>query len=303
MDDRLNYGVFLDHYTANLLMDTYWKQKNYVAGAQVARQLMLQEDVDHPLSASLALLHCYHFLLKPEGWNVPPPPEEPEEDVKVRVKFLRNPYFDDHFDLREPLQIVGKTLVALTKGKDDILKRSLNLVGLALWNKIDKAKELIAAFKTNKKEVCEDILKLLPEENEIRKEASILQVKSVDVSAALQEDVKAAERVVAEKDIAIQCELFAKWEEDRRKALEVQKEKLLRIKRLQEIEEAQKALKEKETKLWFFENEEKIELQISEEEALIVPEEQTSAVKRKIAAEKAKEDENYVPPEIVKKRS
>lgn len=303
MDDRLNFGVFLDHYTANLLMDTYWKQKNFVAGAQVARQLMLQEDIDHPLSSSLALLHCYHFLLKPEGWNVPPPPEEPEEDVKVRVKFLRNPYFDDHFDLREPLQIVGKTLVALTKNKDDLLKRSFYLVGLSLWNKPEKAKELIGVLKANNKEICEEILNLLPEDNEIRKEASVLAKKSQDVSAVLQEEVKAAERANAEKDIAKQCEVFAKWEDDRKKALEEQKEKLLRIKRLQEIEEAQRVLKEKETKLWFFENEESIELQIEQEEALLVPQEQTTAVRKKLAAAKAEEDENYVPPEIVKRRS
>lgn len=303
LDDRLNFGVFLDHYTANLLMDTYWKQKNFVAGAQVARQLMLQEDVDHPLYSSLALLHCYHFLLKPEGWNIPPPPEEPEEDVKVRVKFVRNPYFDDHFDLREPLPIVGKTLVALTKNRDDLLKRSFYLVGLTLWNKGEKAKELIASFKADNKEICEEVLNLLPEDNEIRKEAGILGKQSQDVSAVLQEEVKAAERTTAEKDIAKQCEVFSKWEDDRRKALEEQKEKLLRIKRLQEIEEAQKVLKEKETKLWFFENEENIELQIQEEETLIVPQEQTTAVKKKQAAAKADEDENYIPPEIVKRRS
>lgn len=301
LDDRLNYGVFLDHYTANVLMDTYWKQKNFVAGAQVASQLMLQEDVDHSLYATLALLHCYHFLLKPEGWKVPPPPEEPEEEVKVRVNYLRNPYFDDHFDLREPLAVVGKTLVALTKGKDDLLKRSFHLCGLALWNKPDKAKELINAFEAQNKEVCDEIINLLPEDNEIRVEAKKLQKKSQDVSILLQEEVKAAERAVAEKDISKQCEVFSKWEDDRRKALEAQKEKLLRIRRIAEIEEAQRILKEKETKLWFFENQEKMELQIEEEEALMVPEEQAASQKQS-AAPKAKDDENYVPPEIVKKR-
>lgn len=301
LDDRLNYGVFLDHYTANLLMDTYWKQKNFVAGVQVARQLMLQEDVDHPLYASLALLHCYHFLLKPEGWDIPPPPEEPEEEVKVRVKFLRNPYFDDHFDLREPLAIVGKTLVALTKGADDLVKRTFHLVGLALWNKTERASELIKLFETQNKEVCDEIIKLLPEDSEIKKETEKLKRVSQDVDNILQQDVKAAERAIAEKDTAMQCEVFSKWEEDRRKLLEVQKEKLLRIRRIAEIEETQRILKEKETKLWFFENEEKIELRIEKEEALLIPEEVTT--KKGSAATKAKEDENYVPPEIVKRPS
>lgn len=281
-------------------MDTYWKQKKFVAGAQVASQLMLQEDVGHPLFSSLALLHCYHFLLNPEGWNVPSPSMEPEEDVKVRVKFLRNPYFDDHFDLREPLQIVGKTLVALTKDKDDLLKRSFNLVGFALWNKIDEAKEIINIFKGNNQEICEEILNLLPEENDVKKQANeLLKMKSRSVSDILQEQVKAEERIIAEKDIVNQCKLFLKWEDERRQALKAQKQKLLRIQRLQEIEEAQKRLKEKETKLWFFENEENIELRISKEEALIVPQEQTTSIKKTTALTKI-EDENYIPPEINK---
>lgn len=283
-----------------MLMDTYWKEKNFVAGAQVASQLMLQEDVDHPLYAALALLHCYHFLLKPESWKVPPPPEEPEEEVKVRVKYVRNPYFDDHFDLREPLAIVGKTLVALTKGKDDLCRRSFHLVGLALWSKLEKAKELISSYEANNKEVCSEIIDLLPEGNEIKVESEKLKKESQDVSNILQEEVKAAERAVAEKDIALQCELFSKWQDKRREALEGQKEKLLRIKRLAEIEEAQKILKEKETRLWFFENEETIELQIQQEEALLVPDEQATVQNKKSAAAKAAEDDNYVPPEITK---
>lgn len=301
LDDRLNYGLFLDDYTGNLLMDAYWKQKNYVAGAQVASQFMLQEDFDHPLTASFALLHCYHFLLKPEGWKVPPLPEEPEEEVKIRVKYLRNPFFDDHFDLREPLAIVGKTLVSLTKNKNDLLDYSFHIVGLALWNKPEQAKEIVASLRANNKEICEEILKLLPEENEIKSEADKLQKKSVDVSEVLQERVKTAERATAEKDVAVQCKLFSEWEEKRKQALEEQKERLLRIRRLEEIEEAQKVLKEKETRLWFFENQENIELQIEEEESKVEVEQEEQVKKEKKG--KVNEDENYVPPEIVRRSS
>lgn len=67
LDDRLNYGLFLDYYTANLLMDTFWKSKDFVKGVRVASQLMLQEEYDHPLACDYSLLHCYNYLLNPEG--------------------------------------------------------------------------------------------------------------------------------------------------------------------------------------------------------------------------------------------
>jgi hypothetical protein len=41
-----------------------------------------------------------------------------------RVKVVPNDYHDDHFDLRDPDQILGKTLVHANREKDDIVGRS-----------------------------------------------------------------------------------------------------------------------------------------------------------------------------------
>jgi hypothetical protein len=41
-----------------------------------------------------------------------------------RVKVVPNDYHDDHFDLRDPDQILGKTLVHANRGKNDIVGRS-----------------------------------------------------------------------------------------------------------------------------------------------------------------------------------
>lgn len=139
LDDRINYGLFLDHYTANLLLDTCWKNKDYLSGARVAVQLMLQEDVNHPLFAALSLLHCVSYLLNPTEWPVPEKPEEPEDDVKVRVSKLRNPYFDDHFDLQDGPRIVGKTIAMITRNSKDPLDQSLHALGLALFGSHEQA--------------------------------------------------------------------------------------------------------------------------------------------------------------------
>ncbi|RZC41224.1 uncharacterized protein BDFB_001549 [Asbolus verrucosus] len=196
VDDRLNYGLFLDDYTANILLDTFWKGKNFVAGSIIASQMMLQEDFTHPLTK--------------REWPQAPKPEEPEEEVKVRVKYLRNPYNDEHFDLREPQKIVGKTLAMATKNSQNPLHLSLRIIGLALLQ-----------------------------------------------------------------------------------ALEEQKKRLLTAERLAEIERIKKSLMEREQKLWFFENEENIELTIEEETASLPSQK----------SEKVNVEENYVPPEVITRKT
>lgn len=54
-------------------------------------------------------------------------------------------------------------------------------------------------------------------------------------------------------------------------------------------------MKEEEQKLWFFENEEKIDLQIEEKEQMV----ETTNTKKTTANTS---DENYIPPEILPKR-
>ena len=44
LDDRINYGLFLDEYTAVLVLDTMIEKEKYVEGARVASHLMLQEE-------------------------------------------------------------------------------------------------------------------------------------------------------------------------------------------------------------------------------------------------------------------
>ncbi|KAJ8946701.1 hypothetical protein NQ318_006959 [Aromia moschata] len=289
LDDRLNYGLFLDFHVANLLLDTYWKRKDFTSGARTASQLMLQEEFNHPLSNSLSLLHCYNYLLQPDGWPEYPKPEEPEEEVKVRVKYLRNFYDDDHFDLRDPKKIVGKTLAMFTKGKDDVISKSLNILGLALYDKKDLVEKAVSECATEGTVLYKEIIELVPPENENIKK---LKTESADVNSMLISNVIKAVQETSENDIAQQCEIYLKWETDRVNALEEQKKRLLTAKRLSDIEDIKTIIKEKETKLWFFNNEEEIERAI-EAKRVYYP-------KRWFGKKKKpkKIDEGYIPPEV-----
>lgn len=288
LDDRLNYGLFLDFYTANILMDTCWKKKDYVSGSRIASQLMLQEDFNHPISTSLSLLHCYNYLLDPKGWPEYEKPTEPEEEVKVRVKFVRNPYFDDHFDLRDPNKIVGKTLAMFTEGKYDSLNRSFNILGNILFGNAEKAAGALDDCIKKRTPLYKEIISLIPSDytSEL---LSKIDLDSTDVQTLLSKAVERQIHVASERDIAEQCKLFLSWEDERITAIELHKQRLSTTKRLQNIESLHTALKEKETRLWFFENEENIELAI-EDGKMAAPEE-----KKKVMKEN---DENYIPPEI-----
>nr|CAG4651803.1 EOG090X05Q1 [Triops cancriformis] len=119
LHDKLNYGLFPDYYMSNLLMDNFLSKGNNRDAVKIAIEIMLQEDFTHPIASQLALYSAYAYLKNPtpEPWDPQPvpPPEEPAEDVKVRVDYIREPYFDDHFDLTEPNPLIGKTLAYLGK--------------------------------------------------------------------------------------------------------------------------------------------------------------------------------------------
>lgn len=297
LDDRINYGVFLDFYTANILMDMFWKEQDFTSGSRVASQLMLQEDCEHPVSGSLSLLHCYNFLLQPGEWPVPIPPDEPEEEIKIRVKYIRNPYEDDHFDLKDPFKIVGKTLALFTNKKTDSLNKSFNILGWILYDKSDKAEQSWKECEDKKIILYKEIIDLIPENNSLKLKLVNTICESVDIQELLTNKIKKAVQKSYETDIAAQSKQFLLWNEERIAALEEQKQRLLIAKRLAHIEEVKKTLEEKETKLWFFDHEEQIELNIEEKKDKEPSEIQ---IMKKTTV---KSDEDYIPPEVWSKQT
>ncbi|XP_066257153.1 small ribosomal subunit protein mS27 [Euwallacea similis] len=295
LDDRLNYGIFLDYYTANLLMDTFWKSNQYAHGARIASQLMLQEELEHPLTNDFSLLHCYNYLKNPSGWPEYSPPSEPEEEVKIKVNYLRNPYDDEHFDLRSDKKMIGKTIFMISKSKQDPLNLSFQILGLALFG---KDKEALDISKNVNVVLVKEILDLIPEDSKVKKAISELKLESdTNVGEILIKNVKHSVEKCSESDISKQCEMFEKWQQERVRLLEEQKQRLTTAKRLETIEDLKKALKDKEEKLWFFENEEKIDLDI-EAKQKFYPRRWFGHRKRHRQI-----DTDYVPPEIMKKHS
>lgn len=172
LENRVDYGVFADPFSMNLLLDEALDKENFMLAAKLAVQVMLQEEFSvNTITDRLSLLGVVKYIeLKGnfEDWVTPSndpaleeldqgkQEEEKKEEVKdkkeeeededeeeddaeyIRVPFLRNPYTDNHFDLTNPRILCGKTLSALGKvfmNNDQELGTKCSLLGSFLQGK------------------------------------------------------------------------------------------------------------------------------------------------------------------------
>ena len=69
-----------------------------------------------------------------------------------RVSFIENPWYDDHFDIPTERQRVGKTLAVLassSRSPSAVLNRGYELIGWALYEKLDKVQDLMRNWIDN----------------------------------------------------------------------------------------------------------------------------------------------------------
>lgn len=161
LDNRMEYGVFLDDYAANLAIDKLLKAGKFKEAARISTIFMLQEDFSNSITRALSVFACYKYLGNPEMFDDLIPPPEPvieksqkkkkKEEKKIRVKYLRNPYYDDHFDIRDSQHLVGKTLVMVGKEYSKVgdvkLGTNVQLLGLSLYQKYEDGCKLLERSK------------------------------------------------------------------------------------------------------------------------------------------------------------
>ncbi|XP_053600171.1 uncharacterized protein LOC128669389 [Plodia interpunctella] len=310
--DPLNYGVFLDDYAANILLDKLITSSKYEEAANVASLIMLQEDYGNDITCSLCQYACYKYITsysprtpektEPEGKN------KKVEEIKIRVKYLRNPYFDDHFDIKDVYTLAGKTLAWISQRNNDNLCYNLQIIGWLVYKKYDNLFGLCQeCTKTESFKVYPEVVQFLQKElaavgdeikeylNDCVSTLSEATPMEVSLEESIQIAIENAINKTQNNDISEQKKLFKLWAAQRESSLQEQIKRLDRAKRMQLIEQKQNQLKEEEQRLWFFDNEDKIDLQIEEKEKLVEP-----TVGKKQISKTA--DENYIPPEITPQR-
>lgn len=305
LDNRLSYGVFLDYFTGNLLMDKLIVNKEFKLAAKVSSLFMLQEELENPITIALSLYACFNYLKCSDNFVSQSEPEQVEEkktkkeEVKVRVKFLRNEYFDDHFDLTNPKHILGKTMVALSSKVHGSLRNTTKLIGLCLYDKYDEASAFILELKSSESKIYQeaiDHLKLIIPEHTILSEMQSLKSSSTNIESKLNDLVTSAIKNNETNDIESQINIYSSWNDVRVKKLDEELERLKRAETLKDIEKITKSLEEEERRLWFFENEEQLDLDI-EAKKVYYPKRWFGKKKKPRTI-----DEGYIPPEITKQK-
>ncbi|KAK8729833.1 hypothetical protein OTU49_008348 [Cherax quadricarinatus] len=316
LSDPLNYGIFPDYYTSNLLMDIFLEQKNYTAAARVASLNMLQEDFGPLLTQMLTLASCFSYITSDENqpWvNYTPQVEEPKEEVKIRVRYLRNPYFDDHFDLKEPDLIVGKTLAWVSPLIGGAVGVSCEILGWSLYKKwteleaaLDRASkghDQIAASVINQVknhcEACNDdeakekVTSLIS-----RLETSESKVAELDLGSLITDMLQKAAAEAESDDIQSQKAAFISWEKERENEFQAQLEEYKKQKMLAEIDAKKKDLAAREEVIFFFDNREKLEMLLPAKRKKFYPKGLSTTYKKK---KPKKVDEGYIPPEVIRR--
>ncbi|XP_031838398.2 uncharacterized protein LOC116429516 [Nomia melanderi] len=312
--DRLNYGIFPDYVCYNALMDSYIKRKDYGSAAKIAVLPMLQEDFDNPITNALCIYSCHKYLENPEVWVKPQEPVDDGEEIKIRVKYLINDYFDDHFDLTDPRDLVGKTLAFYGKIMNNTLGRTCQLRGLILYKKYEEVSNLIEQWSKDVQDdlVYKEVFDLIKKDNQsipeeeignIMSELDKLKSKNLcenSLIEAIESEVRSAIDKQADIDITNQLKMYTEWEEKRKKVLEEQTRQMEIASRLDNVQKIKEEMMKQERLLTFFDEEENIELKISEIEA-----EEEAEMERILKMPKSekklrklKATEEYVPPTI-----
>lgn len=314
----LTYGLFLDHHVANLIMDHYLDQQDYTHAARVAAQLMLVEDFGRPLTQLFVLCSCLKWAhntdTNKEWIDYTPVEQEPEDDVKIRCDYYPNPFFDDHFHLKDGNLLVGKTLAwcasrCLQPGQ---IRTNCVLLGWAMYQKWDKLTDVIVRMQSGQETGAAAPLtvSLMREHidehcsDEILKKTMLEAVDGLKVDAeynlltavegTLQKQVAFEEKTEVEA-LELMYQKFAEKRLSTMEELEVvaNKKRLLR-----EIAEKKEYLKKKEELLYYYDNEGKLDLLIEDRRTTKHPfqDKKPKATKRNIV----EQDGDYIPPYLRK---
>lgn len=150
MKDKIKYGLHLDFISANILMDYFIKKEMFNEASQVAYDMMLQEDFSNKVTFLLSLYATTKLLHHPvvvQEEEVPETQEEEEEEeVWQAVKIIDFPYYDDHFSIQSEKFLHGKTLYTLGKLLGGVEGRSLQFIGLGMYEKFPRALEMLQSW-------------------------------------------------------------------------------------------------------------------------------------------------------------
>jgi len=139
---KLDYGIFLDEFSATLLLNELTLSQDWTRCSVLAEDLMLQETFFSPLlrrSCALALMHHVKdggLQRRSDKWALDKEEaatllESTEEELRY-MHFRPNEWNDGHFDLADPKARVAKALTMIGAQEGGEIGASCRLLGAAL---------------------------------------------------------------------------------------------------------------------------------------------------------------------------
>lgn len=314
LNERVTFGIFPDTYIYNLLMDRSIQDGNLDDAFEIVKLMMLQEDSGNEISKTLALYTLTRLLTEGKFGQKMEKEELKEETVDgddddeieyIRVPYLTNPYFDDHFDLTDRNQIFGKSLYffghELSKSNvesDRMVSATAQIIGLVFYQKFDKLKNCLKKMETI--EITSEPLEIVSKQIEQCEDDSV-KAELTDIRSLLQKMTSTSSKLMTDlidvrilelpkletSDIENQKQLFECFENLRVGEIKSQLETLLHAEKLREYEQKKQELDDKKRLYYFFENFPKHEIDFVEAEKRIKEIQQNTTI-----------DEDYIPPEI-----
>lgn len=313
---RIEYGIFPDKFCYNLLLDRLLETGRLEAAAKVAVLRMLQEEFDSLIGNYLSLKAINEYMktgeaMKPELFAEPAPvgeeqeeeaekaEDEDEEEVEyIRVPYLRNPFFDDHFDIKETTSLISKTFYLVGHAIGDSnreLSDNCVLYGLVLYKRWAQASAFLDE-NLNTIKLSDDLVALVDKfvASQENAEASQLLDKLKTCKGrtgkTLEQSIDAAVSTIGQLEAAEIGELkeaLRAFTKNREAKMKQDLDDLLKLEMIEQIREKKRELKERETKLYFFENIEHFKLL-----------EQDAKSKIKEAEDSMRIEEEYIPPKL-----
>jgi len=270
---KLEYGIYLDGYSATLLLNDLMLKGDWTRCSKIAEDLMLQENFYSPLLRRMCMLSVLkHYQAegvdrRRESWEEAEAErkaeEAQEEEVLQYYHYLPNGYDDDHFDLKSPADIVGKTANMLGIEEGGELGASFLLLGSALRGKEALLKTVVDLNAFDRKvatSIKDWVLSVFTDDAEADELIGKLQTTSVDCEATLRELIESEVKIGVDEFRGSYEALMAGWSEERRVLAEKEhwanQEKEMRRLATEQI----KNLEKQEEVLTYFENELKVEL-------------------------------------------
>ncbi|XP_073848221.1 uncharacterized protein [Musca autumnalis] len=299
--DRPKYGIFLDNFTGFAVTSALHSEKEYALALPLVLKLVLLDELDSVfiqqfcVKSSLAELKKQLVEEQQAGEEQAKAPVGKVQEQKVRVHFIRNPL---EYDVKND---IAKSLLKIApKALSGETQENAKLLGYVLSKRFGDLEKSLLSMTSN---ICPDILELSKailsrcEQNELagKLETVATQKKGSKnfeelIDGLLEESVTKEAKTLAER----QKQLFPTWQKLREeKKLALEKE-IADMERKENIEKMRNEIETKKQLLWFFEEEDKLDLQIYNKRVFYP--------KRWFGKKKKPRvlDEHYVPPQIRK---